>query len=150
MRAFRVSCLLLVGVTGAWGGVLPHAVPGLALAASVPAPSVDAAAMAAGTETASLRFTPGSVALPADAPTVLDKLASRLTADRNRRIELLAYATSRTDASDARRLSLDRAVAVRAYLTAQGVAPVRVILRPLGERAPVGTPADRVDMVALD
>jgi outer membrane protein OmpA-like peptidoglycan-associated protein len=148
MRASRAFCLLLAALLGAWGSTLACAAPDLMIAAAS-SPGVDAAAGKATTGTDSLRFAPGSVALPADAPALLDKLASRLAADGKRRVELLAYSTG-NEASEARRLSLDRAIAVRAYLAARGVSPARVILRPLGGRGPEGIPADRVDMVALD
>jgi outer membrane protein OmpA-like peptidoglycan-associated protein len=140
---------MLAALVGAWGGTMTAATSDLAIAAAL-SPSDDAATGGASTETGTLRFTPGSVALPADAPALLDKLASRLTADGKRRVELLAYATSDNEASAARRLSLDRAMAVRTYLAARGVSPIRVILRPLGNRGPEGIPVDRVDLVALD
>jgi outer membrane protein OmpA-like peptidoglycan-associated protein len=152
MRALRILCLFLAALVGVRGSSMTAAAFDLAIADAL-SPSGDTATGGARTETDSIRFTRGSVALPADAPALLDKLASRLTADGKRRLELLAYATSDNDASEAseaRRLSLDRAVAVRSYLAARGVSPTRVILRPLGDRGPDGIPADRVDLVALD
>jgi outer membrane protein OmpA-like peptidoglycan-associated protein len=145
MRALCAPCLLLAALIGAWVGTIAAATSGLAIAAAL-SPTI---AAATGSATDSLRFTPGSVALPADAPTLLDKLTWRLTADGKRRVELLAYATG-SEASEARRLSLDRAVAVRTYLATRGVSPTRVILRPLGNREPDGIPADRVDLVTID
>ncbi|MCH8925159.1 MAG: OmpA family protein [Proteobacteria bacterium] len=49
-------------------------------------------------------------------------------------------------ASAARRLSLSRALAVRAYLIEQGVRSTRMDVRALGDKVPDG-PADRVDVL---
>ncbi len=66
--------------------------------------------------------------------------------DDSLRLELLAYASAEDgSSSDARRLSLSRALAVRAYLIDQGIRTARFIVRAQGDRYGSG-PADRVDL----
>lgn len=66
--------------------------------------------------------------------------------DDSLRLELLAYASAKDgSSSDARRLSLSRALAVRAYLIDQGIRTARFIVRAQGDRYGNG-PADRVDL----
>jgi outer membrane protein OmpA-like peptidoglycan-associated protein len=47
---------------------------------------------------------------------------------------------------EARRVSLARAVAVRAYLVDKGVQGVRIIVRALGNQTDKGPIADQVDL----
>jgi outer membrane protein OmpA-like peptidoglycan-associated protein len=62
---------------------------------------------------------------------------------------VLAYAAGDPDdPSAARRLSLARAIAVRAVLMTDGVPSSRIYLRALGSQ-PDGGPADRVDLSVL-
>ncbi len=59
----------------------------------------------------------------------------------------MAYAGGDNDnASQARRLSLSRALAVRSYLIEQGVRSTRIDVRALGNKTDV-EPADRVDLI---
>jgi len=61
----------------------------------------------------------------------------------------VAYAAGRPeDPSTARRLSLSRALAVRAALMADGISSNRIYVRALGAQASDG-PADRVDISVL-
>ena len=94
-----------------------------------------------------------------DQTVLAEPMAARLTglikslkADRARRVQLLAYAAApRGDASNgskARRLSLSRALSVRAFLVGQGVRSTRMDVRALGDRAGSG-PANRVDVVIV-
>lgn len=63
---------------------------------------------------------------------------------------VLAYASGDPDdPSAARRLSLARAIAVRAALMANGVPSSRIYLRALGSEPGQGGPADRVDLSVL-
>jgi hypothetical protein len=63
------------------------------------------------------------------------------------RLELLAYAAGTEDqANRARRLSLSRALAVRAFLINEGVRSTRMDVRALGNNVD-GEPADRVDIL---
>lgn len=92
-----------------------------------------------------LAFEPGKSELPVQ-KAALEALAKRL-ATSEERIQIRAYASaSGTDAaSGARRLSLSRALQVRAYLIDQGIRSTRIDVRALG--APTdGGPADRVEV----
>jgi len=97
-----------------------------------------------------IRFAPGAADLEGDASRVLDTLAQSLKTAPHERIELVAYASGDTDqAIEARRVSLARAVAVRAYLIEHGVASSRIDVRALGNRVTGGGSADRVDLVTI-
>jgi hypothetical protein len=66
------------------------------------------------------------------------------------RVQLRAFAEGTEEsASQARRLSLVRALAVRSYLMEKGVRSTRVDVRALGAKAEDG-PADRVDVVLVE
>jgi len=87
--------------------------------------------------------------LPPDAKASLDKAVAELKRDESARLQIVAYATGGDDAgSQARRLSLSRALAVRSYLIDQGIRSTRMDVRALGNRSPDG-PADRVDVVMI-
>jgi outer membrane protein OmpA-like peptidoglycan-associated protein len=78
----------------------------------------------------------------------LDALAQKLNADENLRVQLLAYASGTDDeASQARRISLSRALAVRSYLIKQGVRSTRMDVRALGNNVK-DSPQDRVDIIS--
>jgi outer membrane protein OmpA-like peptidoglycan-associated protein len=116
-----------------------------ALAALPPAP---ATAPAASIEpTGRLMFAGGSFDLSSDAKSELDAVAARLTADPHLYLQLMAYAAGGGDGSEARRLSLSRALAARGYLLDHGVDGKQVDVRPLGNRSEPGQPPDRVDCV---
>ena len=94
----------------------------------------------------SVAFAPGNADLSEDSSKVLDPLAASLTVDPNLRIQLLAYAGEpNLSASQARRLSLSRALAVRSYLISKGIRSTRIDVRALGSKVPSGTP-NRVDL----
>ena len=91
-------------------------------------------------------FRDGSAELSSDAKRKLSAVATALQESTTVRIQLLAYAKASSDgASRARRLSLSRALAVRAYLIEQGVRSTRMDVRALGDKIGDG-PADRVDI----
>ena len=91
-------------------------------------------------------FQDGSVELGDDAQRRLSAVATALTENPTVRIQLLAYARASSDSSSrARRLSLSRALAVRAYLIEKGVRSTRMDVRALGDKFGDG-PADRVDI----
>tara|TARA_R110000787_G_scaffold37694_1_gene95569 strand:+ start:203 stop:472 length:270 start_codon:yes stop_codon:yes gene_type:complete len=77
----------------------------------------------------------------------LEQVAKTLSSNNSLRLQLLAYAggNAETD-SQARRLSLSRALTVRSYLIEQGVVSTRIDVRALGNKAE-GGPPDRVDVV---
>jgi hypothetical protein len=63
---------------------------------------------------------------------------------------LVAYASGDADAgSQARRMSLSRALVVRGYLLRRGVEGARLDVKALGNRSE-GGPADRVDVILGD
>jgi outer membrane protein OmpA-like peptidoglycan-associated protein len=91
-------------------------------------------------------FRDGSAELSDDAKHRLSAVATALQENTTVRIQLLAYAKASSEgASRARRLSLSRALAVRAYLIEQGVRSTRMDVRALGDKIGDG-PADRVDI----
>jgi len=94
-------------------------------------------------------FAAESAELPADAVGLLDAVVSRLEAAPDLRLQILAYAAGTDETtSQARRLSLSRALAVRKYLIDKGIGRTRLDVRALGNRAEDG-PVDRVDLVLV-
>lgn len=84
------------------------------------------------------------------ARTPLEELSSKMKESENLRVQLLAYAEGTAEtASQARRLSLSRALAVRSFLINQGVRSTRMDVRALGNKAESG-PTDRVDAVLVE
>jgi len=65
--------------------------------------------------------------------------------DPSLRAQIKAYAADTSGSSAARRLSLSRALAVRSYLSDQGLRTMRFIVRAQGDQV-AGGPADRVDI----
>ncbi len=97
-----------------------------------------------------LRFPAEDAALPPEAERPLARLAGRLGEDERLRLRLKAYASGDSgSASQTRRLSLSRALAVRAFLIEQGVRSTRIDLRALGDRTE-DEPADRVDILVVE
>lgn len=105
-----------------------------------------------------IAFEPDSADLPETGTTLLAGIAARLARDENTRLQLRAYAQgSRDTPGEARRLSLNRALVVRAFLVDQGIRGTRIDVRALGATAPdvpvdgnagqSGSSADRVDIV---
>lgn len=98
-----------------------------------------------------ISFSSESADLSSEAQQQLRKLAAHLSQNASARIQLLAYAEgSDEDASQARRLSLSRALAVRAYLLDHGIRSTRIDVRALGHDAPGSEPTDRVNIVPED
>ena len=94
-------------------------------------------------------FAPQQEDLPVDVSGALNTLAGRLLSDDSTRLQLRAYAGGTTEqASQARRLSLTRALSVRSYLIEQGVRSTRIDVRALG-LPDDGGPADRVDIFLM-
>jgi outer membrane protein OmpA-like peptidoglycan-associated protein len=121
----------------------------LGLLAVAAAPRSALAAVETEPSLGSVRFAPGGTQLPAAARPLLDRAAAHLGSDDKARLELIAYASGSNQNSRARRLSLDRAIAVRAYLADRGVPATRVLLRALGNRHAAGD-GDCVELVALE
>lgn len=96
-----------------------------------------------------LTFEPDSRTISDAAKTDLAPLIEKLKADYMLRVQILAYAGGDDDASShARGVSLARALAMRDYLTAEGIAVERMDIKALGNTAQE-EPADRVDLVPL-
>jgi outer membrane protein OmpA-like peptidoglycan-associated protein len=77
----------------------------------------------------------------------LKELSKRLAGDESLRVQILSYASDpEKNVSRARRLSLERAVAVRKQLIDNGIDSTRIEVRALGDQNPGGAP-DRVDVV---
>lgn len=92
-----------------------------------------------------IRFQSGRSELGADAKTALDALAARLLGNEER-VRLAAFSGTPGDmSSDARRLSLERALAVRTYLVSKGVPVNRVDVLSFG--GAVHGASDRVDVL---
>jgi len=92
-------------------------------------------------------FDPESTALSDPAKTALAPLVEKLNSDFSLRVQVLAYAAGNDQSSThARGVSLGRALAIRGYLSEQGIAMHRMDLRALGNSAQE-QPADRVDLI---
>ena len=103
-----------------------------------------------GKSAARVNFLSGSSDLPENAKSALKSVADQMNRDAEMRVQLLAYAGPREDtASQARRLSLFRALAVRSYLIEQGIRSTRMDVRAMGNKYDE-EPADRVDVVIAD
>ncbi len=117
------------------------------------APETQSAALTPNNEGApSLRieFEDESSELPGSAAPSLAEVVGLLSQDDNRRLVIYAYAdgAGKTE-SQARRLSLSRALAVRRYLVENGIRGTRAEIRALGQKAEDG-PIDRVDLVVIE
>jgi outer membrane protein OmpA-like peptidoglycan-associated protein len=99
-----------------------------------------------GDELYRLAFARESVMLGEENSKLLDKLAKRLQSDASLRLQLRGFADGGVSASQARRESLFRVLAVRTYLMKQGVASTRMDVRALG-RGREDAPANRVDIL---
>jgi outer membrane protein OmpA-like peptidoglycan-associated protein len=119
------------------------AMPDTPAAEATPAPQTAALPPLEGVR---LLFAEGRADLSDAVKRDLGRFAEGLLQRDKQRIQLLAYAKGTEDsASQARRLSLSRALAVRGYLIEQGVLPTRMDVRALGNKAD-DDPRDRVDV----
>ncbi|MDE3060990.1 MAG: OmpA family protein [Pseudomonadota bacterium] len=113
---------------------------------SVDKKPVPAAAATGNAPALRIAFKATETAVPLSMKEDLDNLAKRLRQNENERITLIAYASAVGDqASTARRVSLSRALSVRAYLIDAGVNNLRINVQAEGDKSPGGDP-DRVDM----
>lgn len=99
-------------------------------------------------EASSIPFTLGSDALSKEATASLTKVIAYMSSHPTARLSLVAYATTdgKISPRQARRISLDRALAVRDYLGEQGVDSGRIDVKPMGANVPSGD-MDRVDVL---
>lgn len=109
--------------------------------------SIDPNAVIETDEKIEIRFGDTSSELPGGVDIALDRLAERLEANEDLRIQLMGFANNEGETtSQARRLSLFRALAVRTYLIKKGIRSTRMDVRALGNKLDGGAP-NRVDVV---
>ena len=94
-----------------------------------------------------LMFGAGKATVESDAAAQLASISKSLKGNETMRLQLLAYSGGGSQTpSQARRLSLSRALAVRSQLIKQGIRSTRIDVRALGNKSK-GGPPDRVDIV---
>jgi outer membrane protein OmpA-like peptidoglycan-associated protein len=127
----------------------PPAAPAVPAAPGQQLAALSTAAVGADGRLARIDFAIGGAELPEVARPALERAIGEMKRDENARLQLIAYASGGDEAgSQARRLSLSRALAVRSYLIDQGVRSTRVDVRALGNKVPEGPP-DRVDVLLV-
>ena len=96
----------------------------------------------------SIPFSVGTQDLPTIASDALNGLAERMKKEDDIRIQLIGFASNGGEsASQARRRSLFRALAVRTHLMKEGIRSTRMDVRALGQTNVEGGPPDRVDII---
>ena len=94
-----------------------------------------------------LTFGAGKATVESDAAAQLANISKSLKGNETMRLQLLAYSGGGSQTpSQARRLSLSRALTVRSQLMKQGIRSTRIDVRALGNKSE-GGPPDRVDIV---
>lgn len=83
--------------------------------------------------------------LPAESRAELRGVVDQMKRGAELRLRIEGFANAGDDANRARRLSLSRALAVRAYLMDQGIASTRMDVYARGPQSD-GGPGDRVDL----
>lgn len=129
----------------------PAPSPDDAPAAAAPPPAATPA-LPQGGEKTGLDFPKGKSDLtPGQTDILTTKVIPPLKAHEGYRVQLQAYATAADQGqSSARRVSLLRALSVRAWLVGQGVDPRRIDVRALGNQGEGSGTADRVDLIVFD
>jgi outer membrane protein OmpA-like peptidoglycan-associated protein len=91
-------------------------------------------------------FPPEASKVPPDAKVLISTIIDKLNADENVRLQLMAYAGGENlPPSRARRLSLSRALALRAFFVDSGIRSTRIDVRALGNKTDK-KPLNRVDI----
>jgi outer membrane protein OmpA-like peptidoglycan-associated protein len=99
-----------------------------------------------------VRFMPGSAALPAEIDPILAHVAAELLAAPDVRVAVIGYpeeAQGFIQSDRSRRLSLTRAITRRSRLIDMGVPQVRMIVRLMAARDGDGRRSNRVDIVKM-
>jgi outer membrane protein OmpA-like peptidoglycan-associated protein len=136
--------------TGKTAAATPPAPPASKPSAGKPETGAAASAESRGDRSLSVNFDSGSADLNSGAKSGLDKVIESMKKDAALRLQLVAFAAGSEDqASQARRLSLSRALAVRSYLIEQGISSTRMDVRALGNKVEGGGPPDRVDLMMV-
>lgn len=127
---------------------LPDLKPGLA-AAPLPAakPAMKPARIEASEPSllARIAFAPLGSEVSSAGAGALDALARRLRSEPGARIQIIAFAAAGSEDLSARRIALERSLAVRSYLMKRGVGGERMTVRAL--ESPAGEAAERVDLL---
>ncbi len=132
----------------AWSAGAEPALPGLKPAlAATPLPAAKPAPIEApGPDVlARIAFAPLQSELSAAGAGSLEAVARQLRSEPGARIQIIAFAEAGSQTMSARRVSLERALAVRSYLMERGVGGERMIVRAL--ESPAGEAAERVDLL---
>ena len=96
-----------------------------------------------------LAFAESAAKISPQAQTQLKSLARRLQEKTDLRLQLMAYAGAEAlSSSKARRLSLSRALSVRAFLIESGIRSTRIDVRALGNKT-TEEPLNRVDVMVV-
>jgi len=108
--------------------------------------SVPPAAVRLDGQNFTVNFAKDATDMPPGVTPFLSDLIKELKADQSIRLQLKGYAGSAEGSpSQARRVSLFRALSVRKYLIKQGIRSTRMDIRALGSKVKKGKP-DRVDI----
>lgn len=96
-----------------------------------------------------LPFDESAAKISAEAQTQLKTLARQLRKQTDLRLQLMAYAGGKAlSSSKTRRLSLSRALSVRAFLIENGIRSTRIDVRALGNKT-TDEPLNRVDVMVV-
>jgi outer membrane protein OmpA-like peptidoglycan-associated protein len=96
-----------------------------------------------------IAFSQSETEVPLAAQKQLILLAKQLSSDATSNIQIVAYASGSEDqASVARRVSLARALAVRAFLIDLGIDNTRISPKAMGNKIPSGSP-ERADIIII-
>jgi outer membrane protein OmpA-like peptidoglycan-associated protein len=114
------------------------------------------AALPTGTRTASakiqqvsMEFKPKLIGLQNDQQSTLNsEILTFLSKHNDARLQIQSFAGEPGSDSDARRISLSRALSVRDYLLGKGIEPSRIDVRAMGNNTKE-MPADRVDLILI-
>jgi outer membrane protein OmpA-like peptidoglycan-associated protein len=92
-----------------------------------------------GEKVLSVEFAMSEMEVPITAQSGLKDLARRLASEKEKNVTVVAFASAPEEQSSlARRVSLARALAVRAFLIDLGVDNIRINIQPLGNNVPEG------------
>ena len=124
--------------------------PAAAQSASVQTAAIQPAVVLKTGKVNSVVFPAETVDVASDRAIELDQLAMQMENDPRVHVQLKSYAgKNNASSSDARRVSLKRALAVRDYLIGKGVPASRIDVRALGYVEDAVNPPDRVDLQAM-
>lgn len=116
-------------------------------AAAPPAEARPPAPVVPGIDDLMIAFEGNSADLPSGAREKIDNATAHMKSMDSGRLQIRAYATGEdANKGSARRISLARALAVRARMMEKGIDPARLDVRALGAETD-RSPADRVDLV---